>query len=168
MAYEIKIEIPIQSYLKKMIQFYVPVEPMNIQQMNCQYSSLIYLSLQRQGFTNKRPQAQQKYNAALMVKLNQELVNENRFFIDDRRLSYIDSQLRNIFEQKLIDFLLFNAAEKGDLKKLCVAFLHKYEIEEHEISVDALIKKYQRWRESKGVKLNYRSKKKLNEPSLFE
>lgn len=168
MAYEIKIEIPIQSYLLKMIRFYVPVEPMNIQQMNCQYSSLIYLSLQRQGFTNKKPSATQKYNAALMVKLNQELVNENRFFIDDRRLSYIDSQLRNIFEQKLIDYLIFNAEGKGDLKKLCVSFLEKYEIEEHEISVDALIKKYQRWREVKGVKTNYRSKKKVDEPNLFE
>ena len=56
--------------------------------------------------------------------------------------------------------------KKGDIKKYSILFMEKYLITEEEITLDALVKSYHRYRSKSDVKdnVNFRAKKTMHNP----
>jgi hypothetical protein len=150
MSYTYKISIPIRSHLKKMIAHYRDITPFKLTVGKDHYSAMIYLSLSRGSFPQNHSNGE-KFNDQLEVEINSSISAENRFFIDPKRVSYIDSQLRDIFDEKLMEYLNENCQQKGDVQFFCMQFLKRYGITEEEITLDAMVKSYQRFRHRTGI-----------------
>jgi hypothetical protein len=150
MSYTYRISIPIRSHLKKMIAYYRDVEPFKLTIGKDHYASMIYLSLSRGSFPLTQSNGE-RFNDWLEVEINSSISTENRFTVDPKRVSYIDSQLRDIFDEKLMEYLNDNCQQKGDVQFFCMQFLKRFGITEEEITLDAMVKSYQRFRHRKGI-----------------
>lgn len=165
--FEFKIEIPIRSHLKKMISYSREIEPLTITFGKDHYSSIFYQAFERESFPQHSFYRDVRFNSTIQLLFPTSITKENRFCITKKRLSYIDAQLRSIFDEKLFDYLNENCFEKGDIKEHSMLFMSKYEIQEEEITLDALVKSYQRYRNKTSTKdkINFRAKKNFHKPS---
>lgn len=165
--FQFEIKIPIRSHLKKMIAKNREIIPFTVTYSKCHYAAIFYQAFERESFTQNSFKSKLDYNDFIELSFPPHIAQENRFGISRKRLSYIDAQLRSIFDEKLFDFLNHNCYEKGDIKKYSIQFMENYEITEEEITLDALVKSYQRYRKKTNVKdkVNFRAKKNYHKPS---
>lgn len=165
--FEFEIKIPIRTHLKKMIAFYREIDPLIISVDKDHYSAIFYQAFERDKFIKNCFKGRIIYNDLIIIRFPMRVTQENRFNIEYKRLQYIDAQLRSIFDEKLFEYLNEHCYEKGDIKNHCIQFMQKYDISEEEITLDALVKSYQRYRTKTSVKdkINFRAKKNYHKPS---
>lgn len=151
MYYEVS--VPVRKYLIKMIAKHKPVDPLELTIGKDHYSGIFFNAFTAQNY-------KRDYNvglkiddsfAPLKILFNQKLTSTNRFFLDGNRLKWIDQQLRDAFNEKLFATLdcvtEFNTVSNG-IKVNVTRFMELYDIEESDITHAALVKKYQRYRNS--------------------
>lgn len=56
-----------------------------------------------------------------------------------------------MFDQQLIDFISMNIEKKGDILKSCECFMHFYDIQDEDLTIDAMTKMYYRARYPREV-----------------
>lgn len=164
--FQFEIKIPIRSHLKKMIQKNREVTPFTVSFDKDHYAAIFYQAFQRDSFPQNSFKSKLEFNESIELSFPAHIAKENRFHISRKRLSYIDAQLRSIFDEKLFDYLNDNCFQKGDIQKFSMLFMEKYEITEEEITLDALVKSYQRYRKKTNVKdkINFRAKVNIHKP----
>jgi hypothetical protein len=143
-----------------MIASSVDVEPLVVSVGKNVYGGIMYLCLQRQSLPSVYEKVPERFNDQLNILIPAEISKEGRFVFDPHRVSFIDKMLRGIFDEKLLEFLMENCQQKGDVRHYCIQFLNKYDITEDEISLYALEKSFQRFRRANGImdKKRFRSK----------
>lgn len=165
--FQFEIKIPIRAHLKKMIASNRNIAPFVVTFDKDHYAAIFYQAFQRDSFTQNSFKSKLDFNDFIELSFPPHIAKENRFQLSRKRLSYIDAQLRSIFDEKLFDYLNDNCFEKGDIQKFSMEFMKKYEITEEEITLDALVKSYQRYRKKSNVKdsINFRAKANFHKPS---
>ena len=108
-----KITIPIRAHLKKMIAYHRKIEPFTVSFDKDHYAAIFYQAFQRDSFTQNNFKSKLKFNDSIDLLFPPHIAKENRFSIDRKRMSYIDAQLRSIFDEKLFEYLNDNCFEKG-------------------------------------------------------
>lgn len=151
MSYEFKASIPIRSHLKKMIAASVDVNPLVVSVGKNVYGGILYLCLQRQSLPSVEKRSAERFNDSLDILIPSEISKEGRFVFDPQRVSFIDKMLRGIFDEKLMEYLMDNCKQKGDVQFYCLQFMKRYDISEDEISLYALEKSFLRFRHSTGL-----------------
>lgn len=166
--YPFSITIPIRSHLKKMLMFYLNTDPLEVKIGKCHYSAIFYQALSRTSFPQHHVITNNNFNCDIEIKFSASIAKENRFTIDSKRVSYIDQQLRAIFDEKFHEFLEFQANQKGDIQVCIALFMERYGITEEDITTDALRKSYYRYREKRNIldEKNFRIKTELNEKPI--
>lgn len=168
--FQFDIKIPIRSHLKKMIAYNREITPFIVTFDKDHYAAIFYQAFERDSFTQNSFKSKLDFNDSIELSFPPHIAKENRFTLSRRRLSYIDAQLRSIFDEKLFDYLNDNCFGKGDIQKYSMLFMDKYEITEDEITLDALIKSYQRYRQKTDVKdkVNFRAKANYHKPRVIK
>ena len=164
--YSYSIKIPIRPHFKKLIAKHVDTSPLVLTFGKCHYSAIFYNSLERSSFPQNNFKDHKQLVDKIEIEIPASIAKENRFYIDPKRVSYIDAQLRSIFDEKLFEHLNFNANGKGEIKAQVLKFMDYYGITEEDITFDALIKSYQRYRKATGEKadVNFRTKATTHNP----
>jgi len=129
-------------------------------------SAIFYNAFERESYPQNSFKSKLQFNDSIELHFPEHIAKENRFNLDRKRLSYIDAQLRSIFDEKLFDYLDHNCFGKGDIQKYSIEFMNLYNISEEEITIDALVKSYQRYRKKNNVKdkINFRAKANYHKP----
>lgn len=164
--FQFDIKIPIRSHLKKMIAHSRDIQPFVITFDKDHYAAIFYQAFERDSFTQNSFKSKLLFNDQIELSFPPHIAKENRFGISRKRLSYIDAQLRSIFDEKLFEYLNEHCYEKGDIQKYSMKFMQRYGITEEEITLDALVKSYQRYRKKSGKKdkVNFRAKQNYHQP----
>jgi hypothetical protein len=161
MSYEITIEIPIESHLKKMVHYYNEGEYFKIRYGRCPYSSIIYNTLQRSTIKEAASKGVH-YNDKLKVIIPGDLVKENKFFLNAKGITKVNSTLKGMFQEKMIDYLTDRCEQKGDVEKYIQKFLDKYGISEDEVTLSSAKKLFWRFRKNTEGYVNANLKMKKN------
>jgi len=153
--------IPLKSYLVKFIAKNHPIEPFFVKSKNCHFSAIILDQVKRSYYKNLL-----KYEDGKYIQFRCMLpLSENRFTIDNETVLRINQNLRLMFDQQLIDFISIFIEKKGDIKLACESFMEFYDIQDDDLTFDAMVKMYYRARYPREV-ADVKHKETMNEYQL--
>lgn len=155
------ISVPIRSYFLKFIAKFHKISPFEITKEKQPINVVFFDAFSRQKKGEKETVFHSKFNDQIQVRLSADFYAQKTPISKDF-LNFVDSGIRVIFEKELHLYLDKNCFGKGDIQKYCLEFMDDYNISEDEISLDALLKSYQRYRHKSKSKqnINFRRKAK--------
>ena len=92
------------------------------------------------------------YNDELIFKLSEYYYTREGFFLSKQNIIFFNQAIKNEFENSLFDLITININRKikTTIEEEILIFLKFYGIYEREITLDSLIKAYQRWRKRRN------------------
>jgi len=141
----VDVDIPIRGYLKKFISVSKDTEPFIVQLSKCHFSAIIYEPLKK-PYVKVGISEFKNLDARLKVRMNSTVMRESKFWFDVETIMCIDSRLKAMFDQQLIDFITIMQKKKGDIKESIFAFMEYYNLSDDDIKWDTLVKMYYRAR----------------------
>lgn len=146
MAFQFKVNLPIQGYLKKMIAYNRNVDPYTLAKGKDIYSEIIYGNLVRNKVVLSESTLS-RYSDTLVVVVPDEFLDSKRFCFDKKRINRIDQLLRGLFDDKFFNYLDDNCYGKGDIERYILKFMTKYKLTEEDILLSTLRVNYKRYRD---------------------